>query len=342
MDAPVLQMRCVPVQQHDKVFFFFAASAKTLFDILDIDEREPDKDKGYQRALSMARVRQITDFVKHKNILSPAIVVSLQGAEVRQRYLRIEYPPIGALRVGYRWSTQTSWCRKGGRGHSASCHCLFGFRSGRASVSICHHKSNCKRRPIVSLFGISRKYLPPSKKPADVAKDKASDIAQGLRHDDLSPFHGRITVTPPQAGHSISLTNFVRKVAPLIQENKSPISSFNVLEQTRIVDNYFRGLREHEPGMFRNAPSIVFRTLGFGALLNALPFLFHLTFTHHGGFRVMDVTEVFNKINFNFSQWNNAGSGNAAELQAGNELVAQAQYAFEEDHGPGKGAIRLD
>ena len=341
MDARVLQMRCVPVQQHDKVFFFFAASAKTLFDILDIDEREPDKDKGYQRALSMARVRQITDFVKHKNILSPAIVVSLQGAEFDKDTYELNIPR----------SEHSGWVIDGQ-------HRLVGAAKAEEDIQLpviafldldveeqvfqfVTINRTAKGVPS-SLYLDLRKYLPPSKKPADVAKDKASDIAQGLRHDDLSPFHGRITVTPPQAGHSISLTNFVRKVAPLIQENKSPISSFNVLEQTRIVDNYFRGLREHEPGMFRNAPSIVFRTLGFGALLNALPFLFHLTFTHHGGFRVMDVTEVFNKINFNFSQWNNAGSGNAAELQAGNELVAQAQYAFEEDHGPGKGAIRLD
>ena len=176
-----------------------------------------------------------------------------------------------------------------------------------------------------------------------MAKDKAVDIATQLKRDEESPLYNRITINPPQAGRSISLTNFVRKVAPLIQTDpdRSPISSFNLPEQTKIIDNYFRGLREHEPLLFGNSPSIVFRTVGFGGLLNALPVLFNLTLTQQGGFRVVDVASVFNRVSFDFSNWRTLGSGNAAEILAGNDLAEEARLAYEAKAESMSGLIRL-
>jgi DGQHR domain-containing protein len=186
-----------------------------------------------------------------------------------------------------------------------------------------------------SLYYDLLRHLPPSKTPAEKAREKSADIAQQLTRDEESPLFNRITVSSPRPGQSLSLNNFVRKVAPLIQDDpaRSPISTFNVTEQTKIIDNYFRGLREYDPQLFRYSPTVVFRTLGFGALLNALSTIFSLTLTHHKGFRVEDVASVFSRIDFDFTAWEGAGSGNAAELQAGKDLEESARYAYSTESG---------
>lgn len=336
-----LRYKSVSVKQHDQVFYLFSAPAKTLYSILEINQRESDKDIGYQRTLAAARVRSVSDFIGGRNVMAPAIVVSLEHAKFDEK--------AGELHISR--STNSGWVIDGQ-------HRLAGANEASTDIEL----------PVVAFLdlnletqifqfvtinqtakGVPRslyydllKHLPPNKKPADVAKEKAADIANQLKRDEGSPLYNRITVNPPQPGRSISLTNFVRKVAPLVQRDKTPISGFNAWEQTRIIDNYFKGLREHEPLLFGHSPSIVFRTVGFGGLLNALPRLFNLTFRQHGGFRVADITSVFNRIQFDFSNWENSGSGNAAENEAGNDLAEEARRKYEAGSESSPALIKLD
>lgn len=341
--ASPLRYKAVPIEQHGEMFYLFSAPAKILFEILEINQRDSDKDEGYQRTLSAARVRSVSSFIDQKNVMAPAIVASLTDVSFDE----------GARELVIPQRQNSGWVIDGQ-------HRLAGAREACSNIQL----------PVVAFLdldterqifqfvtinqtqkGVPRslyydllKHLPPSKKPADVAKDKAVDIATQLKLDEESPLYNRITVNPPQAGRSISLTNFVRKVAPLIQSNpdRTTISPFNLQEQTRILDNYLKGLREHEPSLFGNSPSIVFRTVGFGGLCNALPMLFNLALKHHGGFRVTDVTSVFNRVNFSFSNWEDLGSGNAAELQASNDLIEEARYAYEANAESETSVINLD
>lgn len=340
--SELLRYKSVPVKQHEQVFYLFSAPARTLFEILEINQRDSDKDEGYQRTLSASRVRSVASFVDSRNVMAPAIVVSLRGSKFDDA--------AGELLIPRR--RNSGWVIDGQ-------HRLAGAKEATKEIEIAvvafqdldtekqifqfvTINQTAKGVP-KSLYFDLLKHLPASKKPADVAKDKAVDISTQLKLDEESPLYNRITINPPQAGRSISLTNFVRKVAPLIQRDpdRSPISSFNLREQTIIIDNYFKGLREHEPSLFRNSPSIVFRTVGFGGLLNALPTLFNLALTHHGGFRVSDVSKVFNQVNFSFSNWEDLGSGNAAETQASNDLVEEARYAYEAKSEESSGLIKL-
>ena len=310
----------------------FSAPAKKLYQILTINERDSDKDQGYQRTLSTSRIHSISDFVNKKNEIPPAIVVSLRNAEF----------DINANVLSIPDRSDSGWVIDGQ-------HRLVGASEADIAIDLAvvafldldidrqifqfvTINRTAKGVP-TSLYYDLLKHLPPSKTPAEEAREKATDIAQELRRNEESPLFNRITVLAPKAGRTLSLTNFVRKVAPLIQNDpaRSAISPYNVAEQAKIIDNYFRGLREHDPDLFRYAPSIVFRTLGFGALLNALSTIFSLTLAHHQAFRVEDVASVFAKVDFDFVQWERAGSGNAAELQAGKDFEEAARYAYKTD-----------
>ena len=334
--------RCVPVRQHGQCLYLFSASAHDLWDVLEINQRNPDKDEGYQRTLSSARVRSVSEFVDNKHVVAPAIVISLEkGAQFDETTNELLIPQ----------TTAAGWVIDGQ-------HRLAGAKEAATETELAvvafldlHLEDQIFQFVTIndtakgvpkSLYYDLLKHLPPKRRPADVAKEKAADIADALKHDELSPLYNRIAVMPPQAGRTISLTNFVRKVAPLIQVDRTPVSEFSVHEQTRIIDNYFKGLREHEPSLFGHSPSVVFRTVGFGALINALPALFNLTFKYHGGFRVVDVTRMFDLVQFDFSTWEAAGSGNAAEVEAGRDLTADARRKHETGSKDLPSVIRLD
>lgn len=342
MDKQTLRYKAVPVKQNENALFVFSAPAKDLYEVLDINERDPDKDTGYQRALSLSRVRSISEFVNTKHEIAPAIVVSLRDTIFEEKNSELVIPK----RSGSGWVIDGQHRLVGATKASISIElavvAFLNLELERQIFQFVTINRTAKGVP-TSLYYDLLRHLPPSTKPAEIAKDKAADIAHELRRDEQSPLFNRITVSPPKPGHTLSMTNFVRKVAPLIQNDppRSPISQYNVQEQTKILDNYFRGLREHAPQFFKHAQSVLFRTLGFGALLNAFSTVFSLTLKHHQAFRVEDVAEVFNKIDFDFMEWEKAGSGNAAELQAGKDLEEAARYAYDNDPSSDSSALKL-
>lgn len=337
-----LRYRSTPVIQHDRVFYLFAAPAKILYEVLDINQREPDKDEGYQRILSGSRVRAISDFVDQRHTIAPAIVVSLQGARFDEDAGELLIPN----KRGSGWvidgQHRLAGAAKAAKDIELPVVAFLDLEVDNQIFQFVTINRTAKGVP-TSLYLDLLKHLPPTKKPGEIAKDKAADIANALRTDEESPLFNRITIVPPKPGQTISLTNFVRKVAPLVQTDpvRSPISSYTLPEQKKIIDNYFKGLREHDPQYFRYSPSIVFRTVGFGALLNAFSTLFSLALRHYQGFRVEDVAEIFNRVDFNFSEWENAGSGNAAELQAGKDLEEAVRHAYEAASDSGSAVIQL-
>ena len=333
MSRNEIRYRAVPLRQDRDTLYVFAAPAKELDEILEINERETNKDEGYQRTLSGSRIRAISDFVDKRNQIPSAIVVCLRNAKFDSECGELAIP--NTPNSG--WVIDGQHRLKGATQADVSIElavvAFLDLELERQIFQFVTINRTAKGVP-TSLYYDLLRHLPPSKTPAEKAREKAADIAHELTRDEESPLFNRITVSPPRPGQALSLNNFVRKVAPLLQDEpaKSPIATYNVTEQTKIVDNYFRGLRENDPQLFRFMPTVVFRTLGFGALLNALPTIFSLTLAHRQGFRVEDVAVVFSRIEFDFSAWDKAGSGNAAELQAGKDLDEAARYAYPTDN----------
>lgn len=336
----VLRVKSVPVTQHGQTFYLFSAPARTLFDILEINQRDEDKDAGYQRTLSVARVRSVSNFIDNKHPMAPAIIVSLTEASYDASKLELVIPKTDSSGWVIDGQHRLAGAKEAETEVELGVVAFIGLDIEMQIFQFVTINQTAKGVPR-SLYYDLLKYLPPSKKPVDVAKEKAVDIATQLKNDENSPLCNRITVSPPLAGRTISLNNFVRKVAPLVQVDRSTISAFNIQEQSKIIDNYFKGLREHEPSLFGNAPSIVFRTIGFGALINALPVIFNLAIKYYGGFRIPDILNLFDKINFDFSDWESIGTGNAAENQAGSDLAEEARRSYETQENPDSGVLKL-
>ena len=54
----------------------FVLNTKELWNIVSINKREPEKDEGYQRALSPSRVRPISRYIKAKNPIPNSVLIA--------------------------------------------------------------------------------------------------------------------------------------------------------------------------------------------------------------------------------------------------------------------------
>lgn len=100
-----------------------------------------------------------------------------------------------------------------------------------------------------------------------------------------------------------------------------------------MIENYFHALSDVFPKEYDNPESIFFRTLGFGALMNAFQAVHDLTLTRtHKKFKRSDVVETLGTLaGFDFEPWKKLGTGSAAEIGAGQQLTQALQTASGND-----------
>lgn len=322
-----LKFRCIAVKQGDHTLYLFAASAKRLWNIVQINTRDADKDEGYQRVLSPSRLRSIAKYIAAGNSIPTSVLVSFGPAAK----LSVDGEHILVKDV-----EDAGWVIDGQ-------HRLAGAHQSDKDIEL----------PIVAFLGLDvdaqieqfvtinreAKGVPtslyydllshlPKKSPADVSKERAADLASEVKRDEESPFYGRIVVTTAPKKGELSLNNFVRKVSPLLLDGRA-LHIYSIAEQTGILINYYSGLKVVFAHQFTKS-SVFFQTIGFGALINALPTALHLCLNRYKAFKVSDVAKMFQEIkHFNFESWEKLGTGTAAENQAGEDLKQELLSAFD-------------
>ena len=181
--------------------------------------------------------------------------------------------------------------------------------------------------------------LPRKKTDIELLEERVADISRELTRNVESVFCQRIvSTTSPRAGQ-VSLTNFARRLRLILHGTNGILGTYTLPEQVQIIENYFAGIQQVYPDAFRSG--IFFRTVGFGALWRAFPWVFSAAIREYSGFRIGDVANVFARVvSFDFAGWKRLGTGSAAEIQAGDDLIAELKAATETGEGSGY-SIRL-
>ncbi|MCW5592450.1 MAG: DGQHR domain-containing protein [Burkholderiales bacterium] len=324
-----LMFDCLPVRQGDAVLYMFSARATELWKCLQINQRDEDKDAGYQRVLSASRVRSIASYIKAKRPLPLSILITLEKARVERGGRRIAIKNVGDAGWVIDGQHRLAGAHESGASIELPVVAFLGLSDEEQIQQFITINREAKGVP-ASLYYDLLKHLPTKRTTSERAKERAVDIAGELKRDEESPFFGKIVVTSVARKGEISLNNFVRKVSPLVIENKGALSAYSLNEQRQIIANYYRALDVIFPKYYNKVASVFFQTVGFGALLNSLPMVFNLCLKHHKSFRVEDVARVLAEVrHFDFGAWERMGSGAGAESQAGEDLQAELSAAFD-------------
>ncbi len=340
--AKPLKFIASEIEQSGHKLYVFKAKASVLFAALSINRRIEDKDEGYQRVLSPSRVQAITRYITQKRSIPTAIVISFDKATFNASKNELRVPPgtdVGWVIDGQHRLAGADVAARGGIDIEMPVVAFIGLTTDSQVTQFITINREAKNVPTSLYLDLLGKL--PNKSAADTAKERAADLATQLRQSEDSPFFDKIVVTIAPKKGQISLTNFVRKIAPLVTQDRGILGGNSEREQRAVISNYYKGLSQVFPREFDAKESMFFKTVGFGALWNAFPTFFQLALNHQKGFEVKDVVTIFKRIaSFDFSSWKEFGSGNAAENLAGEDLKTSLLIAFTAEDGT-TGALRV-
>lgn len=312
------------VRQKQNELYIFTAKASHLFAMLSINRRVEDKKEGYQRTLSVSRVASIAKYIKGGGAIPGAIVVSFEAATFDPATSKLTVPAgsdVGWVIDGQHRLAGAAEAAAEGTDVDLAVVAMIGLTEIRQVEMFVTINREAKNVP-TSLYLDLLKVLP-NKKGGELAKERAADIGSQLKQDESSPFFRRIVVTTSPRSGELSMTNFARKVAPLVAQDKGILGPYTVNEQCAVIANYYLGLRQVFPAEYDAQSSIFFKTIGFGGLFNVFPTFFALVLKECHGFQVKDVVSVLRRIeNFSFDSWKEYGTGTAAEITAGEDVKA--------------------
>lgn len=319
--------------------YLFSVSAKKLYEVVRINRRDPDKDEGYQRALSASRVRAIARFIDAGNSIPTALLVSFETATFFDNSSgEIVIPDTEDAGWVIDGQHRLAGAHEAERDISLVVTAFVGLGLEQQIEQFVTINREAKGVP-TSLYYDLLNSLPPKFSEKHVAEERCADIAKSLRTNEESVFFGRITLQAPKKGE-LSLSNFVRKLKPLVTPKNGKFSLYSFDEQVRIIENYFRALKAVFPKQFHRTRLLFFSTLGFGAMMNVLPTVFDLSLKNNGGFTFDDVVNTITVIeDFDFESWQYTGTGNAAENQASSDVRTELLHRFES--ADQQGSLRL-
>jgi DGQHR domain-containing protein len=337
-----IEIPCITAVQGNTELVCFTMKAKDLWNIVEINKRDPDKDRGYQRVLSMSRVEAIAKYLDGGRVIPTCVLVTLDKP-VRLSGNKSKLILPRKKRIGWVIDGQH---RLAGAKHAATDVEFFVIafidlsvaEQVRQFVTINNESKGVPTSLIYDLLS----YMPPDKSISEIAKEQSVEIANTLRKDETSPFYGRIAViTSPRKGE-LSLTNFVRKVAPLILKDKGKFNKYSMEQQRKIIDNFYKALIHAFPDQADPVSSVFFQTIGFGAMFNTIDSIFDYTMKIQKGFQVSDIIKTLKHVDdFDFDELKRYGTGNSAEIQAGNDFRVTLDIRMAEVEGGKDGRIKL-
>lgn len=345
-----IKIDSIKIKQQDHELYLFKIKASQLYELVEINQRDSDKEAGYQRALSPSRAKSIARYiVDKKRPIAPAIIIALNHAQFNDKTGQIEIKNVadaGWVIDGQHRLKGAKIASENGVDIDLAVIAYLGVSLKYQIEQFITINQEAKSVPSTLYLDLLKQLPGENKSPVLLAKEKTVTIANELRkrEDEDNIFYERISPVTPLKKGQISLTNFVRKVHPLLVEGKGNFSTYSMQQFQKILVNYFTGLSKYQPDFFvsfENNP--FFKTLGFGALLNALPTFFQwVTKENHGKFTIETVEDGFSKLDstdFDFENWKKMGSGSDAEKRAGLDLISAIEDAFSQN---GNESITLD
>ena len=328
---------CLRVKQDPHHLVLFSAPASELHEVMAVNMRDPDNDTGYQRVCSASRLKSIAGYINRKKPLPLSLLVSLEAdARVNTSGTKITIP----RRKGAGWlidgQHRLGGAAKADRRIELPVVAFLGLSDREQSEQFVTINKEQKGVPTSLRYDLL-KHMTSPKSETEIAKERATEIAHQLRKDPDSPFADRIPIVRAPKRGEISLTNFVRRIYPLVHASHKAgvLHYYDPSTQEACIDNYYRAFKIVFPKPFEPFDSVFYRTIGFGAVFASFSKIFHYVIqSGSGGFRVRDIVPVLRKVDyFDFDAWKQFGTGSAAENNASSDLLSELDDRIGESGG---------
>jgi DGQHR domain-containing protein len=315
--AEYIAAPAIEILQNGQKLYLCALPAKTLSDVASVNKRDPEEDTGYQRLFTPSHVVSIRKYFESGKCIPVSMLVTFKGAKFENGKIHVQKDP----KKGWIIDGQHRWLAAKQLSKEIVLP-IIALIDLPIVAQIDHFITINREAKGVpsSLYLDLLKSLPKEKTAGERAKERTTDIARLLNTDEESPFYGKIVVlTSPKRGE-LSLTNFVRKVEPVIRKGGT-LAAFKVDTQVKILSNYFNGIIDSYPQEADNSPPVFFQTIGFGAFMNFFPAFFGAVYEKKKSFtRDLVRQSLVEMGEVNFDEWRNMGTGTQAEGKAAEQL----------------------
>jgi DGQHR domain-containing protein len=320
---------CIAFKQGKYSIALFTIPAKELFALVKINRREENKKTGYQRALLPNRTAEIARFIDKGNVMPTNIVVAFDKAKLSRDKKHIEIEETDDSGWVIDGQHRLAGASEANRDVNVMVTAFLDLSIEDQVTQFVTINREAKRVPTSLYLDLLPEIQGMEKNETELAKERAVDLANAMKIDESSPFFNRIVALKSPARGQISLTNFVRKVSPLVHRSNGILRGRTEREQRAIIENYYGALSDVFPKDYDAPDTVFFRTIGFGGVMNAFPAVHDETLRRtKDSFTRADVVETLKLVsNFQFNDWKRYGTGNAAEIQAGKDLSDALQAA---------------
>ncbi len=266
----------IELQQGAVKMYAFVAPSTVLRKVCAVSRREEDTEKGFQRHLKEARLRQIARYVDDKHGAIPNNIILdffHEAVEVNTEKNTITFPG----------TTKCAWVIDGQ-------HRLFGFEFAKTQyplLVVAFIRLDLEQE--VSMFitiNTEQKRLP-SSLTLDLLSITGTDedintrcreLVAKLNEDEESPWYDLVNMTGESIGY-ISLVNFVRKVKPLVTSS-GVLKNYTFQEQYGSLANYWFAIKAVYADQW--GKSLLTKTVGFGRAHEPFPYRVHQDPSHEG------------------------------------------------------------
>ena len=325
-----LTLSCMPVEQSGYELYVFKMKASLAWKIFSISRREPGANNGYQRFLSEARVSAVANYICDNNPIPVSLLVAIDEGKFDKKKSTLTIPSgtdVGWIIDGQHRLAGSAEAAKKEHDIELVIVAFLGLDERHQIQQFVTINDEAKGVPRSLLLNLLKQI--PDKSLQEQANERAIDLARQLNSESKSVFFQRIaSLTAPKTGQ-ISDVNFTRKVAPLVHPEKGLLRIYPLIDQLGIIENYYLAIRDTFPEEFRRSNSVFFRTIGFGALMNAFDEIFTRVLSEYGTFKVADIKKTLGVISdYEVEQWEETGTGNKAEQFAAQNFLAALRKAL--------------
>jgi len=344
-----LEKKCIRINQNGLNLYVFILTSEEIHNNFYVSRRYENREEGYQRILKKSKVKNIRKYLEdiednYPAVLPNSILIALDNIEYDKENQIIK---IKDNENGYKGLIIDGQHRSEGA-------YLYDSLFPLVVIGISDLEMKYQARLFITINDTQTK-LPKSLykdlfiliNDKEITKDlldnedeidvdtKAVEMARELTENSEYVLYNKIDMTGEKQIGSISLMEFVRNIKPYVNYDNGKFKEFSFMQQIRIVDNYFRAIKNIFKKEWEKDNQPIFKTTIFGGLLKSLGDIWDITIREkEGKFKPENIEEIFKKANIVSLEElaHNLGGGFKAQENYYKKFIKSIKDSFKEEN----------